>query len=119
MVTQASNQDLALNAELTLKTDNSNLLGFLTADGVKVGTKQLGMDDSAETSLELQNAEANSTGDVVFVQIMQTELQSYASSLKKDYNEASSSTLKQLLSTDYTQAQLLLREVPSGTSVQD
>jgi hypothetical protein len=119
LVTQSVNQNLSINAVLTLKTDNRALLGFLTSEGVKVSTKQLTIDQSAETTLQLQNAQANSTIDVVFAQVMQNELQSYATNVKKDYNEATNPTLKQLLQTDYTQAELLLKQVPTSTSVQD
>jgi hypothetical protein len=119
MVSQASNQQLAINTRLTLETDNRVLLSFLASDRTKVSTKQLGVDANAEIPVELQNAQQSSTVDTVFAQIMQSQLQSYASNIKKDYAEATNSTLRQLLSVDYTQAELLLKQVPSSSSVQN
>jgi hypothetical protein len=118
IVTQSSNQDLSINAVATITTDNNALLSFLTSEGVKPSPKQLAADLSAETTLQLQNAQANSTIDVVFAQVMQNELQTYASNIQKDYNEATNHALRQLLQTDYTQAELLLKEIPAASSLQ-
>jgi hypothetical protein len=117
-VTLTSNQELAINTQLTIQTDSNNLLKFLAAQGVKPSPKQLQADSSAATTLQLQNAQANSTIDTVFAQIMQNQLQTYTSSIRKDYDEATNPTLKRLLSTDYTQAELLIKEVPSSASTQ-
>jgi uncharacterized iron-regulated membrane protein len=119
LVTQSANQQVAINARLTIATDNRNLIGFLLSHGVKVSTKQLQADVSAATTLQLRNAQANSTIDPVFAQIMQSKLQTYASSVKTDYNGATSTTLKQLLSGEYAQAELLLREIPTSLSGQN
>lgn len=119
MVSQPSNQELAINVRLTLETDSKALLNFLASDGVDISSKQLGDDQDLETTVALQDAQQSSTVDVVFAQDMQSQLQAYASSIKSDYNEASNPTLKKLLSTDYIQAELLLKEVPSASSVQD
>lgn len=117
-VTQSSNQQLAINVQLTLKTDSRNLLTFLSTSGITVSSKQLTAGNNAQTTLELQNAQANSTTDDVFAQIMKSELESYANNLRKDYGEAKSKTLKSLLNADYIQAQFLLKEVPPTSSVQ-
>lgn len=117
-VTLSSNQQLAINAQLTLQTDTNSLLNFLATQGVKPSAKQLQADTSAATTVQLQNAQANSTIDTVFAQVMQNQLQTYAGSIKKDYNEATNPTLRKLLRTDYAQAELLLQEVPSAAATQ-
>jgi hypothetical protein len=119
IVTQSSNQDLAINTQLTIQTDNSALVSFMATQGMNLSPKQLAADQSAQTTLQLQNAQANSTSDTVFAQVMQSEIQSYMSSLRKDDNEATDRTLKQLLGNDYTQAALLLKQVPTTSSVQN
>lgn len=118
VVTQASNQQLAINTQLTLETDNQALLSFLASDGIKVTSKQLEADANAEVAIELQNARQNSTVDQTFAQIMQNQLQTYANNIQSDYNKATNTSLRQLLKIDYAQAKLLLKQVPSASSVQ-
>ncbi len=117
-VQQGNNQQLAINTQLTVKTDSVALLSFLASSGITASTKQLSSDMNAQTTLQLQNAQSNSTSDTVFAQLMQSELSTYAGNLKKDYTEAKSSSLKSLLNNDYIQAELLLKEVPTTSTVQ-
>lgn len=119
MATQASNQQLAINTQLTVETDNRALLDFLAEQGIKVTSKELAADQNLATTEQLQSAQSNSTVDIVFAQIMQSQLQAYSSNIKKDYAEASNSTLKKLLDTDYTQAKLLLEQVPATSTLQN
>ena len=119
MVSQADNQQLAINTQLTIETDNQALLNFLASEGIKPSTKQLAADNNSEITIELQNAQQSSTQDVVFAQIMQSQLQTYTSNIKKDYNEASNTKLRQLLNTDYVQSQLLLKQIPASDSLQN
>jgi hypothetical protein len=119
LVTQEDNQQLAINTQLTIETDNHALVSFLAQEGTKISAKQLQADQNLETTEGLQNAQSNSTVDIAFAQTMQNELQTYAGNIKKDYNEATNATLKQLLNTDYTQVELLLKQVPSSAALQN
>lgn len=115
VLTQTPTQELSINAQLTLETDRSNLVNFLASEGIKVNAKILGQSLNATTALELHNAQNDNTVDSTFAQVMQSQLQSYATTLKQMYGQTGNAQLKKLLSTDYTQAELLLREVPSAS----
>lgn len=122
-VSASSNQQLAIVVQLTLETDNQKLVQFLGSEGIPSAIldatpEHLSADIEAETNHDLQTAEQSNTVDLVFDQLMQSDLQAYASSIKTDYNSTSNSSLKRLLGTDYTQAELLLKQVPSQSSVE-
>lgn len=112
-------KNLAISAKLTIKTQQMQLLNYMSGQGMKVSAKQLTLKRNAQTDQKFTTAQQTSTFDTVFAQEMQSELQSYATSLKQLFNTATGENERNLLSTDYTQTQLLISQVPSNDAIQN
>jgi hypothetical protein len=105
----------AISARLTVLTQQQLLLTYLNTHGVKVSAKQLALKKDATTDRQLVQAQATSTVDITFTQILRQQLQDYATSLKTAYTNAKTTNTKEraLLATDYSQTQMLLRQLPA------
>lgn len=116
-ITATANQNLAINVQLTLSSQLATLKKFLTTQGTKVSAKTLALKKNTATDTQLTTAQQNSSYDVVFAQVMQTELSNYLTELKTAYQADTGTKTRALLSADYTQAAVLYNQVPSASSL--
>lgn len=117
-LTQSATQNLSINVDLTVLTQQQQLIAFLKTHGTKLSPKQLALKKNATTDTQLTNAQQNSTYDVVFAQLIGNQLNSYASDLRQAYKATTSKSVRALLSADYTQTQMLIKQIPSASSLQ-
>ncbi len=110
--TQQTTKNLAVTIQLSMTTQQKKDLDFLAANGVKVDTKQLSLKQNATTDQQLASAKTTSTFDLVFSQLIQSQLQDYAKSLKQLNSVAANKTESDLTSTFYGQTQLLIAQIP-------
>lgn len=106
-------KNYAANVNLSVASQLHSTLQYLARNSVKPGPKLLAVKKNSSTDTAFTTAVQNSTFDTVFVQTLQTELQSYASDLKTYYNNSSDTAAKILLATDYSQVQLLMKQAPA------
>lgn len=104
----------AISTRLTLLTQQQGVLTYLSTHRHKVGAKDLGLKKNITTDKRLVQAQATSTFDIVFTQIMRGQLQDYATSLQTASDSSSSKMVKTFLTTDYNQVQMLLKQWPSS-----
>jgi hypothetical protein len=116
--TQQSVKNLAITTKYTAKTQQNQLVNYMATQGIKVNAKQLTLKRNAQTDQKFTVAQQTSTFDTVFAKEMQTELQNYAATLKQLFSAATGENERNILSTDYTQAQLLISQVPSSDAIQ-
>ncbi|HEY8999485.1 MAG TPA: hypothetical protein VIM53_04190 [Candidatus Saccharimonadales bacterium] len=116
-VTATANQNLSVNVQLVVTSQLNALKKLLTSQGTKLSDKTLNLKKNTSTDAQLTTAQQNSTYDVVFAQVMQTELSNYLSELKSAYQADTGTKTRALLSTDYTQAAMLYSQVPSAASL--
>lgn len=110
---QQTTKNLAVTTEFTMRTEQNQLLTFLASHGrKKVGDKELALKQDATTDQKLEVARSTSTYDLVYSQITEQQLKSYAATLKTLFDKASDDKEKTMLSTYYTQTQLLLSQIP-------
>jgi len=109
---QQVTRNLAVTTEFSVKTQQTQLLTFLGTEGRTVKTKELAFKQNATTDQQFATAKQTSTFDLVYSQVVQKELQNYSSTLKQLYSNSTNDTVRNLLSTDYQQAQLLISQVP-------
>lgn len=118
-VTAQTTKNLAVNAELILTTEQQQLVTYAGQHGQKISTKQLTLTKNTATDTQLTNAQAASNLDAVYIQITQSQLTAYRTALKQAFDATTSSTARQLLSTDYSAAATLLTQAGSAaTSLQ-
>lgn len=110
--TQQTTKNLAVTIQLSMLSQQQKTVNFLAQNGVKVDQKELGLKQNAQTDQQLSSAKTTSTFDLVFSQIMQDELDTYAKNLKVLNSRAANQTESDLTSTFYTQTQLLISQIP-------
>jgi hypothetical protein len=113
--TEQPTQNLATSVQLSLTSAQQQLLTYLNTNGHTVSTKQLTATKDLKTDQQLTAAEAASTFDTVFSQVIVTNLQSYTQDLKTALSTAGPKGAA-LLKSDLTGAQLLLSQAQSVAS---
>jgi hypothetical protein len=110
-----TSQNFAITAQLSLTSAQAQLLTYLKGNHQAVSAKVLNAKVSASLDSQLTTAASNSTYDSTFQQIMQNQLASYQQALSGAYKTAGP-VGKKLLSSDYNDAQLLLKQINSPAS---
>jgi hypothetical protein len=110
--TQQVTKNLATTIQFTIQTQQKKTLDFLAKNGKEVGEKELKLKQNASTDQQLTSAKTTSTFDLVFSQIMQNELTTYANDLKQLYSRSPTKTERDLMSGYYEETQLLISQIP-------
>jgi hypothetical protein len=110
--TQQVTKNLATTIQFTMQTQQKKTLDFLAKNGKEVGEKELKLKQNASTDQQLTSAKTTSTFDLVFSQIMQNELTTYANDLKQLYSRSPTKTERDLMSGYYEETQLLISQIP-------
>lgn len=113
---QQPNMNFAQNCFLVLSTDQQDLKTYTADHGLKLSSKTLALGVNPQTTAALKASLASSTYDATFTPAAQNQLNLYMSRLKSTFKDAKSSTQKQLLSSAYTNAQLLNSQLGGDTS---
>jgi hypothetical protein len=109
---QQVTKNLGVTIQYTMDTQQKQVLSYLAANGTEVDPKDLKLKQNASTDQQLASAKTTSTFDLVFSQIMQTELDSYANDLKQLHARAATKTERDMMSKYYEQTQLLISQIP-------
>ena len=108
---EPTTKNFALTAQLTLTSQQHQLLVYLKSQGHKVAPKQLSTLGSLATDQQLAASIAASTYDATFRQIMVTKLTAYKQTLQQASTKTSGPGGRSLLDRDYTSAVLLLQQL--------
>jgi len=106
-----TNQNFIATASLSLGTSQSQLLSYLNQNHTKLPVKQLNLKVSSTIDQQLKDAAAATTYNNTFKDIMQAKLTSYTTDLQRSSRQATGPKGRQLLKSDYQQAQLLLSQL--------
>lgn len=104
---QSSTQNLAVNAVVSLSSARDQLASLAAKFGSSLPINPLPVNAAAITS-RLSEAVAASQYDPVYVTVMQSELTAYRQALSAGYNGTKNSSLRLMLTTDYSGVKLLL-----------
>lgn len=107
---QQPTENLAANTWLSLLTEQRQVAKFLEKHGTKLDNKTLQATKNAKTDTELKTALTNGDYDQVYVSIAQAQLTTYARTLKQALQSATDPSERQLISTAYAHAQLLIEQ---------
>lgn len=103
-------KNLAYSIDLSVSTNQHQLIAYMDAKGSKVSTKQLTVTADPATDSLLKAAQATSTYDSAFNKVIADELTTYMSTLQDTYKTTSNVRLKQILSDSYAAAKTLLSQ---------
>ena len=105
---QATTQNFASTTRLSLMSDEQAFVDYLTSVNATPSADTLALGRNGATDTQLQNARASGTYDQTYISIARTQLQTYAGNLQRAFNATSNRSERQLLSSAYAHAQLLL-----------
>lgn len=114
-VTDQGIKNSAVTIELVSLSNQNQTVTYLSTQKKKVPIKILGLKQSKETDSQLAAASENGTYDIVFTQVMQSKLQSYASEVQNAYNGTKGTNARKLLIQEYTDAQNLIKQLKNNT----
>lgn len=117
-VEQAGNQDVKnflTNTEASITSNQLQVNQYLVDHHHKVSPKLLALGKNADTDTLLANAAAANNYNQVALQIITTDLQSYATLLQSTYQQAPGSASKAILQKSYVAAQLLIAQAKAVT----
>ncbi len=109
----------AMTVNLSMQTQQTEYLAYLKTQNITIKAKQLALGQSAETTAALKAAVESSTYDTTYGQIMQTQLDGYASEIQALYSKVTGPKLKALLTKEYEQTQLLIKQLHAKDVVDD
>jgi len=101
-------RNLAQTATGSLNTTQAQTLEYLKKQGTKLDIKALSLKKNSTTDQQLNAAALNNTFDDAFIKIMQEELKTYQTNVKKAYDSTSSKTQKSILADSYNGVNVLL-----------
>jgi hypothetical protein len=93
-------------------TQQQGVISLLGEMGTTVKDKDLALKQDAATDERLTSARATSTFDSTFAQIIQTQLEDYASTLKQLHDKTKKQAERDLISDYYEQTQLIITQIP-------
>ena len=105
-------KNLAVTTEIAIMTQQQGVLDLLAKMGTKIKDKDLALKQDATTDEQLTSARATSTFDSTFAQIMQSQLEDYASTLKQLQDKAKKQTERDLIADYYEQTKLIITQIP-------
>lgn len=104
-------KNFAYNANLTMTSDQQAVVDLLAKNGTSVKPEVLAALQDPAVDQKLTDATAASDFDAVFKDTVSTMLTNYQSSLQSTYATSKSTTVKQLLQTDFNNAELLKKQL--------
>ncbi len=117
--TQSTVRNFAITVQLSVRTNQLQLIDYLKDQKVKLSTKTLNLKKSATTDTALTTALQTSTFDSTFAQQMQDSLVAYTTELEQVSSAATGTKEKKLLAADLAAANALLQQVPTQESLQN
>lgn len=112
-------QNFTNNVAVSVASSQQQVLGYLSAHGTKLKSKQLALDASNQTDATLASANSASNYDGVAVQTLSDQLKTYESMLQTSYKQTSNAKLKAVLQGCYNSAAKLLAQasaINTGTN---
>ncbi|MCA9327782.1 hypothetical protein KDA14_04610 [Candidatus Saccharibacteria bacterium] len=105
----------AYNVDLSISTNQQQLLSYLSKHGTTVKEKELALKKDPATDKLLTNAQATSTYDSTLKKVLATQLQTYLTDIQTAFKETSNADLKTILNKSFTAGKTLLTQDPNAT----
>jgi hypothetical protein len=115
---KATNQEIrnaAINTDVSVISHQLQWMAFLAEHDRVVAPQELSLKKDATIDTRLKTAQETSTFDTTYAATMRTQLEEYATTLRKTYDGVAKKTTRTLLSDQYSDVQLLLEQWPSSS----
>lgn len=111
-------KNFAVNTQLSITTQQKEWENFLGKYGIVVAPKLLVLKKNLKSDKSLDSAEANSTFDLVFNQMLKSMLNDYKKELNTTYQHTNNKEERTLLDKHYSQINLLLKQLPESAKTE-
>lgn len=101
-------RNLAVNTQLTVASDQQQLLAKLKKNKISIKPKELSLKLNSRTDALLVKADQNNQFDEIFTKTIVSELTSYQKAINKSYDSNSGLTTRALLKTEFNNAAKLV-----------
>lgn len=109
-----STKGLAYTIYLSIGTNQTQLLSYLTTRNTKLNVKQLSLKKDTSTDTLLIAAQASSTYDSTLEKNLAEQLKTYLTDVQQAYKNSTTTKLKQVLDSSYTSGKILLDEATAS-----
>lgn len=109
-----SNKDFAYTADLSLTSDRSKTVSYLSKTGTKLKDKQVNLKISLSLDKQLADAAAASSYNTVFPQIMKAKLTNYDQALQQANAKTKGLKGRALLKSEHNNTVLLLKQLEAA-----
>ena len=107
----SDNLNFAVTSRLVILSQQQQLLTYAKKQSQKISPKQLALKVKPSIDAQLVTAAAATTYDSTFDNIMKSQLTDYQSALQLAYKQTKGTNGRNLLSTEYSSATLLLQQL--------
>ena len=104
-------KNLAVNAKLSLLSEQPAILALTKKAGVKTDSKILSMGKDSQADATLTTAAQTNQFDSVFIKTLQAKLKKYQETLQKIYDASTSQPTRDTLSKSYKNTEALIKSV--------
>lgn len=105
-------KNAAVNTGLSVKSHQQKWLAYLSKHSREIKKEEMALKRDAKTDLKLKTALQTSTFDATYTTVMRSQLTSYAATLKSAYEGESSKQQRDILTAQYKDVALLLKQWP-------
>lgn len=109
-------QNLSSTMEVSLSSSQAQTIQYLTTNKKKINAKELNLKVSATTDAQLKSAQQAATYSQTYTDVLEAQLNSYASTLAQAYNKATGPKGRALLKDSYRQVQLFQMQLKEPAS---
>jgi len=111
---RADIRNLAVTVQLSLTSQQNQWERFLANNGTELKSELKSALQNDTTDQKLTAAKTNNTFDKTFLDIMQSYLNDYASTMQSKIDTSRSDTEQEILARQYEQVKLLLEQIPKS-----
>lgn len=109
-------KNAAVTTELSLTSHQQQWLAYLAERSRPVPAEELNLKRNASLDAKLKTAAQTSTFDTTYTDIMRSQLTTYAQALRTAYQNESGAQKRALMSNQYNDVVLLLKQWPQKTT---
>jgi len=109
---EQATKNATVTTQFSVQSQQQQWLALLKKNGRAMPAEELALKKNTATDKKLASAEQNGTYDTVYAGVMRDQLTAYITLLKNTYANNENKTIRELLKTHYSEAQLLLQQWP-------
>lgn len=109
-------KNAAMTAQISLTSDQQDLLSYMSSHGQKVAPKELALGKDAQSDQLLSNARSTNTYDSALLEVLLDDITVYQTELRAAFDQTKNEALRIKLQKYYTNASLISTQLKNAQS---